>query len=124
MQDYCGRYKNETTLNLGLRLLKEIKENEAAAAYASNPHELGRTSGMFSPISMGEMIMNASLARKCSSLYLISCGLIIRRWTRLTGQSFPMRQKIMKSVQDLSLTSSKAPYASGYEANYHAHCGL
>jgi hypothetical protein len=41
MQDYCGKYKSELTLNLGLRLLSELKETELASAYASNPHELG-----------------------------------------------------------------------------------
>ena len=32
MQDYCGKYKNELTLNLGLRLLKELRETELARA--------------------------------------------------------------------------------------------
>ena len=42
MRDYCGCHKNEMTLNLGLRLLDELKTTEMASAYASNPHELGR----------------------------------------------------------------------------------
>ncbi len=34
MQDYCGKYKNAFTLNSGLRLLRELRENEAATAVA------------------------------------------------------------------------------------------
>jgi succinate dehydrogenase/fumarate reductase flavoprotein subunit len=67
MQDYCGRYKNETTLKLGLRLLNELKDNEGSAAYAANPHELGRMLECFSVISVGELVFNSSLARKCSN---------------------------------------------------------
>ena len=64
MQDYGGRYKNELTINRGLDLLRELKENEAAAAYAANPHELGRTLECFSLITLGEMTMHASSARR------------------------------------------------------------
>jgi succinate dehydrogenase/fumarate reductase flavoprotein subunit len=42
LQDYCGACKNEQTLTAGLRLFRELSENEAASAYAANPHELGR----------------------------------------------------------------------------------
>jgi len=70
VQDYCSKYKNELTLNLGLRLLNELKQTELAAAYASNPHELGRLLECHSLITVGEMVMQSSLARRASSVYL------------------------------------------------------
>ena len=124
MQDYCGRYKNETTLNLGLRLLKELKENEGAAAHASNPHELGRLQECFSLITAGEMIMRASLARKCSSSYLDFNRLDYPEkdpaaWDKL----LPIRlENDAVKVRDLPLDYHlNAPYAPDYEENYQKH---
>ena len=67
MQDYCGEYKNEEILNTGLRWLNSIRESEASSAYARNPHELARTLECFARLSVGEIIMQASLNRKASS---------------------------------------------------------
>ncbi len=66
MQDYCGEYKGEQTLKMGLRWLNSIRESEAARTCARNPHELWRTLECFSRITAGEIIMHASLARKAS----------------------------------------------------------
>jgi len=126
MQDYCGKYKNEGTLNLGLRLLNELKENEAASTYASNPHELGRTLECFSLITVGEMVMQASLARKCSSIYLDLYRLDYPQmdppdWRKL----LPIRLEDNKvKVRELPLDFHlKPPYAPAYEENYKLHCG-
>jgi len=125
MQDYCGKYKNELTLNLGLRLLKELKGNEAATAYASNPHELGRTLECFSLITLGEMVMHASLARKCSSVYLDFYRLDYPvmdppEWQKL----LPIRQEDNKiKVRELPLDFHlKPPHAPDYEENYQLYC--
>jgi succinate dehydrogenase/fumarate reductase flavoprotein subunit len=121
MQDYCGRYKNELTLNRGLSLLKELKEHEGAAAYAANPHELGRTLECFSLISVGEMVLQASLARKCSSAYLDFYRLDYPQldppeWEKL----LPIRQEDGQvAVRELPLDFHlRAPYAATYEENY------
>jgi succinate dehydrogenase/fumarate reductase flavoprotein subunit len=127
MQDYCGKYKNEQTLNLGLRLLKEIRETEAATAYAANPHELGRLLECFSLITLGELVMQASLARKASSNYLNFHRLDYPEldppeWEKL----LPIRLednkvKVRELPRDFHL---KLPYAPTYEENYQLHCGL
>ena len=70
MQDYCGQYKNEETLKRGLDLFKEVQETEAATAWAATPHELGRLLECYSIMTCGEIVMNASLARKASSALL------------------------------------------------------
>jgi succinate dehydrogenase/fumarate reductase flavoprotein subunit len=66
MQDYCGQFKHEDILALGLGLLKDLRESEASKAYASTPHELGRLLECFSIITCGEIVMNACRARKAS----------------------------------------------------------
>ena len=127
MQDYCGKYKNEITLNLGLRLLKELKETELATAYASNPHELGRLLECHSLITVGEMAMHSSLARKASSVYLDFYRLDYpemdpSEWQKL----LPIKQVDGKiEVRELPFDYHlKPPYAPIYEENYQRHSGI
>ncbi|MBW1913259.1 MAG: FAD-binding protein, partial [Deltaproteobacteria bacterium] len=67
MQDYCGEFKSEKTLEIGLKWLESIRVSEAERTVARNPHELMRTLDCLVRIGVGEMIMHASLARKASS---------------------------------------------------------
>jgi succinate dehydrogenase/fumarate reductase flavoprotein subunit len=67
MQEYCGRDKSEALLRRGLEWLRSIRESEASRAVARNPHELWRTLEVMARMTVGEMIMHASLARKASS---------------------------------------------------------
>jgi succinate dehydrogenase/fumarate reductase flavoprotein subunit len=127
MQDYCGQYKNELTLNLGLRLLGEIRDTELASAYASNPHELGRLLECHSLITVGEMIMKASLERKASSIYLDFHRLDYPKMDPPEWQNLlPVRLEDGKvKVRELPFDYHlKPPYAPSYEENYQLHCGL
>jgi succinate dehydrogenase/fumarate reductase flavoprotein subunit len=124
MQDYCGKYKNERTLTRGLSLLKELKENEGATAYAANPHELGRTLECFSLITVGEMVMQASLLRKCSTAYLDFYRLDYPQMDPPEWEKhLPMRQEDGRvKARELPLDFHlRPPYASGYEENYARH---
>jgi succinate dehydrogenase/fumarate reductase flavoprotein subunit len=67
MQDYCGRDKSEAVLLRGLDWLRSIRESEAERAVARNPHELWRTLEVMVRMTVGEMIMQASRARRPSS---------------------------------------------------------
>ena len=125
MRDYCGQYKNEQTLNLGLRLLGELKSTELASAYASNPHELGRLLECHSIITVGELVMKASLQRKASNSILNFQRLDFPavdppEWNKL----LPIRQEDNKvKIRELQLDFHlKAPYVSSYEENYQKHC--
>jgi succinate dehydrogenase/fumarate reductase flavoprotein subunit len=124
MRDYCNKHKNETTLNLGLRLLNELKTTELASAYASNPHELGRLLECHALISVGELALKASLARKASNSILDFYRLDYPQmdppqWNKL----LPIRQEDDKfKVRELPLDFHlKAPYAPSYEENYQKH---
>jgi succinate dehydrogenase/fumarate reductase flavoprotein subunit len=124
MRDYCGAYKNELTLNLGLRLLDSLKTTELASAYASNPHELGRLLECHSLIDMGQLVMNACLQRKASNVLLGFNRLDYPQmdspeWNKL----LPVRQENNQvKSRDLPLDFHlKAPYASSYEENYNRY---
>jgi len=70
MQDYCGEYKNEELLNLGLIWLDDLKRNEFPRVSVDTPHKLVRTLEVFNILTCDEMIIHASLARKASSQVL------------------------------------------------------
>ena len=124
MQDYCSQFRTEGTLQLGMSLLKELKEVAAERTYAANPHELTRTLECFHIITFGEMIMQASLSRKASSAYL--------NFHRLDYPELdpPDWHKIipMKLEKDKVITRElpvdyllKSPYAPTYKENYKIH---
>jgi len=70
MQNYCGGYKSEELLKIGLIWLKDFEENELSRMYAGNPHKLGRTIDTFDIVTCDQIIMQACLARKASSRFL------------------------------------------------------
>ena len=126
MQDYCGRHKNEQTLILGLRLLRELRETELASAVASTPHELGRLLECSSLIDFGEAMVQASLARKASNTILDFHRLDYPdmdppEWNKL----LPIKQTDAGvEVRELPLDYYlKPPFAPTYEENYRAHAG-
>lgn len=125
MQDYCGEYRSEKTLKMGLRLLKELEETEGKATFAANPHELGRVLECFSLITWGEVMMHASLQRKTSSIYLNFRRIDFPQldppeWHKL----MPIRLEDGKvKVRELPVDYHlKPPYAPTYEENYNLHC--
>lgn len=67
MSKYCGTYKNKNLLEIGLWALKKMEEEAALTAYATDPHKLGRTLDVLGLITVCQMILHASLARKASS---------------------------------------------------------
>ena len=124
MQDYCGYYKNETTLKLGLRLLQELKENELAEAVAANPHELGRLLECHSVLTVGEMVLHSCLARKGSNSILDVIRLDYPEMDQPEWDILlPVRLEDGK-VQVRSLPKDyhlRAPYAPDYEENYRKY---
>ena len=66
MQDYCGDYKTEYTLDMGIRRMRDLLETEGMRMYASNPHELARVVESLSLAEHGISYMEAAKARKAS----------------------------------------------------------
>ena len=70
MQNYCGGVKCEPLLKEGLDLLKTFETEWVPRLSASNPHDLMRTHEVLDILSVAEMVLYASLARKASSVPL------------------------------------------------------
>lgn len=127
MQDYCGEYKNEETLSMGLRWLHSIRESEASRVYARNPHELARSLECLSRLTVGEIIMQASLNRKASSKALAFNRLDYPEvdppeWKKLITLRLENGDiKVGELPIDYHL---RPPNAPTYEENYRQHCGL
>jgi succinate dehydrogenase/fumarate reductase flavoprotein subunit len=127
MQDYCGQFKGQETLQTGLRLLQELRESEAATVYAANPHELARAVECLSIIAVGEAVIHGCLARRASSEVLNFCRLDYPQvdppeWHKLLLVS---QAEGRVSTSDLPLDYHlKPPYAPTYQENYQRYCGL
>ena len=70
MQNYCGEYKNEELLKLGLMWLEDLREKEVPKIRVDTPHKLVRTLEVRNILTCDEMILHASLARRASTPYL------------------------------------------------------
>jgi succinate dehydrogenase/fumarate reductase flavoprotein subunit len=70
MQNYCGEFKNDELLKIGLIWLEDLKRNEAPRVHVDNPHKLIRTLEVYNILTCCEMIIHASMARRASTPYL------------------------------------------------------
>jgi len=70
MQYYCSEFKTESLLRLGVDVLKEIEEVFVPRLYALDPHKLMRSIEDLSMLTHAQIVLNASLARKASSVPL------------------------------------------------------
>jgi len=66
MQNYCGEVKYDDLLKVGLARLKEYEEKIVPQTFAYNPHELTRLLEVFDILTVSQIIIEASLARKIS----------------------------------------------------------
>ncbi len=127
MQDYCGEFKSEQILQTGLQWIRSIRESEAPTAFARNPHELCRVMECFTHMTIGEIIMQASLARKASSLLLDFKRLDYPEvdppeWNKIV--TFRQENNNIK-VGELPLRYwLLPPYAPSCEENYRKHSEL
>ncbi len=124
MQDYCGRDKSETVLASGSRVAPVHQGERGGAGVARNPHELWRTLEVMVRMTVGEMIMHASLARRASSRDLDFWRVDYPEvdppeWkkfvtTRLDGEAVRMGELPLGFWLE-------EPYAADYAENYRLH---
>jgi succinate dehydrogenase/fumarate reductase flavoprotein subunit len=127
MQDYCGEYKSEKTLNLGLKWIQSIRETEGSTAIARNPHELCRVLECQTHMTIGEIIMQASLARKASSQLLD-----FKRLDYPVMDPPDWNKIVTIRLENGSVKTGElplnywllSPYASSCEENYKKHSDL
>ena len=111
MQDYCGEYKSELTLKMGLEWLKSVSESEAASVCARNPHELARSLECLTHITLGEMVFNAALNRLADKPPAVN-------------KTLRLEKGKIKSGEQSFRWWLKPPYASTYAENFAKHSGL
>lgn len=70
MQYYVSEFKTENLLNMALFNLQKIKEESVPELYAMDPHKLMRSLEDVSLLTYAQIIVNASLVRKASSVPL------------------------------------------------------
>jgi len=127
MQDYCGEYKGEETLKSGLWWLNNIRESEAARTCVRNPHELVRFLEGMVRLTVGEMIMHASLARKASSSALDFNRIDYPEMDPPEWDKFVTIKREDGEVKVGELPFNYwllPPNAPTYKENYDRHCGL
>ena len=67
MQNYCGGVKCEALLREGLDLLGRYEKDIVPQLSARNPHELMRVHEVLDILTVAQLVLHASLARKSSS---------------------------------------------------------
>lgn len=126
MQIYCGAYKSEKMLQTGLWWLDSIRQGEANRTYVRNPHELMRYLECQTRMTLSEVIIHASLARKSSSNILdfhrVDYPAIEpREWRKYVTLKL-QNDKVVAGDLPLNYFLS-APYASTFKENYEVHAG-
>jgi succinate dehydrogenase/fumarate reductase flavoprotein subunit len=127
MQDYCSVAKNKEVLQTGLQWFESIRESDASMAYARNPHELMRVLECFSRITVGEIILHASLARKASSLPLKFIRLDYPETDQPEWDKFIVIKQENGVIKTRDLPPKfwlKPPNAPTYKENYDRHSNL
>jgi len=110
MQDYCGEYKGEAT-----------------RTYVRNPHELARFLECMVRLTVSEIIMHASLARKASSEILDFKRLDYTEVDPPEWNKFVTIKRENGKVKAGELPFNfwlLPPYAPTYQENYKQHCEL
>jgi len=70
MQYYASEFRTERLFKMGLWALEKIEKEEIPRLYALDPHKLMRSLEDLCMIEHAKIILNASLARKASSMPL------------------------------------------------------
>ncbi len=127
MQEYCGEFKHENILKLGLRWLKEIKDVEGQQVYARNPRELVRALECFTVITVGETIIHTSLLRKGTDWGLGHIRIDYPKKDKEHDKKLIVIWKEDDQVKSRSVPVDyhiQPPYAPSLEENYKKHCEL
>ena len=70
MQNYCGEIKTDDLLRTGLAQLEDMEQRIIPNTYARHPHELMRLLEVHDILTVSQLIIHASLARKTSCEFL------------------------------------------------------
>jgi succinate dehydrogenase/fumarate reductase flavoprotein subunit len=118
MQYFCTEYKTEALLKMGLDALKEIEEVHVPRLYALDPHKLMRSIEDLSLLTHGQIIINAALARKASSLMLNHFRI---DYPKLDPPEWHKYLTIKMENGNVKIGEMPQKYWGDMKANYEAH---
>ncbi len=118
MQYFCSEYKTESLLKIGLDSLKEIEEVFIPRLFALDPHKLMRSVEDMSLLAHGQIILNASLARRASSRVLNFFRIDYPEIDPPAWNKFVTVKLVDGKVRAGELASD---YYGDMKANYEAH---
>jgi succinate dehydrogenase/fumarate reductase flavoprotein subunit len=118
MQYFGSEYKTARLLNMGLDALKEIEEVFVPRLYALDPHKLMRSIEDLSLLSYGQIILNASLARKASSHVL---GFYRMDYPKIDPPEWNKFVTVKQSNGKVIAGEKPLRYFGNLKANYEAH---
>jgi succinate dehydrogenase/fumarate reductase flavoprotein subunit len=121
MQDYCGELKNEELLNIGLKWFSELAEGEAQTAYSRNPHELSKTLEVFNIMTVGQMILEASKARQCTTP---SLGFFRQDFPQIDPPDWRQWVTLKQGKEGIQRAFLAKDYHGDLKNNYESHCGI
>ena len=120
MQDYCGVYKTEYVLDMGIDRMNDLLDTEGERMYVTNPHELARAVESMSLGELGIAYMECAKARKAS------CKLLNFRRNDYPDEPEEWHAWVAVSQGEDGVKSRKvpvdyhlqAPYSPDLEENY------
>ena len=126
MQDYCGKFKNDQMLDVGLWWMDTIRDNELADTYVNNPHDLSRVLDTGVRLEASKLVMIFSKQRKTSCDEL-------QFWRLDHPEKLPVEEEYYVCMRNLGdhVEAEKLPlnywklgkYAGkSYAENYRANC--
>ncbi|MFC2020801.1 FAD-dependent oxidoreductase [Chloroflexota bacterium] len=121
IQDYCGELKSEEVLKIGLKWFDEIERGEAATAVARNPHELLRLLEVFSIITNGQMMMEASRARKAT---IPALGFTRTDYPQVDPPEWQKWVTVKLDMGKVKIGELPLDFYGDLEKNYETHRGL
>ncbi|MCX6012819.1 MAG: hypothetical protein NTV30_05305, partial [Chloroflexi bacterium] len=121
MQHYCGDFKDNERLTIGLKWLDELKNGEMKTLYARNPHELARSIEVTHILDWCQAVYHQCLARKSSN-----------PWMQFKRLDYPQAdppewQKWLTVRQQDGIVKTNElalNYYGNLEQNYQKHCAL
>jgi succinate dehydrogenase/fumarate reductase flavoprotein subunit len=118
MQNYCGDIKHDELLHIGLARLQEYERKVVPNTFAYNPHELVRLLEVYDILTVSQLIIHASLARKTNAR-----ALCFYRY----GDNKPEEEKDRKFItikqKDDNITVEEVPldFFGDLKENYKKH---
>ena len=111
--------KGEELLKVGLTTVKEFRESEAQQLFAREPHELMRCLEALDILTIQEMVMRASLARKAGSKVL---NFERMDYSEIDPPEWDKFLTIRQENGEVKVGDRPKGYWGDFDKGYRSHC--